>query len=190
VNEWRQRLTALFAYLHDFIRDKFIELSNPPVSSPTPSVFSPPPSQPQYAFPSPTGTDTARRYVDEKGIVRTTGGDPVHGGSTSTLVVMVKDENGSGATLITANVGDSTALLVPSPCKVHNVTQNKYEFLTVDHGPENSDEFARVHALPASTHPQKLLFVYDKTNVFRKYECPAVFLDDGTKDQTYVGNPW
>jgi len=32
--------------------------------------------------------------------------------------------------------------------------------------------------------------VYDKTNVFRKYECPCVFLPDGTKDQQFVANPW
>lgn len=23
-----------------------------------------------------------------------------------------------------------------------------------------------------------------------QYECPAVFLEDGTKDQTFVANPW
>lgn len=48
----------------------------------------------------------------------------------------------------------------------------------------------RVRALPRDQYPEKLLFVYDKTNVFRKYECPPVFTDDGAKDQTFVANPW
>lgn len=54
-----------------------------------------------------------------------------------------------------------------------------------DHGPENADEFMRVKNLPLDTHPDKLLYVYDKTSVMRKYECPRVFLDDGTKDPRY-----
>jgi serine/threonine protein phosphatase PrpC len=118
--------------------------------------------------------------------VRNSAGDPIHGGSTATLVVMTKDANGAGANLITANVGDSTAFLVP--------TRGTWDFLSVDHGPENQDEWQRVNR--ASSDPSspcydtKLLFVYDKTNVFRKYECPCVFQPDGTKDQQYVANPW
>jgi len=37
---------------------------------------------------------------------------------------------------------------------------------------------------------KKLLFVYDKTSVFRKYECPPVFLDNGKKDPKFIANPW
>jgi len=142
--------------------------------------------------------------------VRNAAGDPIHGGTTATLVVMVKDANGAGATLITANVGDSTAFLVP--------TRGTWDFLSVDHGPENHDEWMRINvphsaaaqqvaaalgssaaaassaggapSAPVDPYPTKLLFVYDKTNVFRKYECPSVFLPDGTKDQLYVANPW
>lgn len=62
--------------------------------------------------------------------------------------------------------------------------------LTVDHGPENHEEWTRVHNLPAETHPIKLLFVYDKTNVFRKYECPEVFLPTGQLDEKLSKNPW
>ncbi len=32
--------------------------------------------------------------------------------------------------------------------------------------------------------------MYDKTNVFRKYECPLVFLESGQKDPQFVTNPW
>ena len=44
--------------------------------------------------------------------------------------------------------------------------------------------------LPSDEYPVKLLFVYDKTNVSRKYECPSVFRDDGVKDPRFVQNPW
>ena len=44
--------------------------------------------------------------------------------------------------------------------------------------------------MPTDKYPTKLLFVYDKANVCRKYECPLVFLDDGTKDPKFVKNPW
>ncbi|ETO22567.1 hypothetical protein RFI_14627 [Reticulomyxa filosa] len=37
---------------------------------------------------------------------------------------------------------------------------------------------------------QILLFVYDQANMTRKYDCPLVFLEDGTKDPKYVKNPW
>merc|ERR1712083_707907 len=39
-------------------------------------------------------------------------------------------------------------------------------------------------------YPTKLLFIYDQANTCRKYECPIVFLEDGTKDPKYVKNPW
>jgi len=32
--------------------------------------------------------------------------------------------------------------------------------------------------------------VYDKTTIFRKYECPLVFLPSGKKDPKFVSNPW
>lgn len=39
-------------------------------------------------------------------------------------------------------------------------------------------------------YPSKLLFIYDKNNVFRKYSCPLVFRPDGQRDPSYVENPW
>lgn len=32
--------------------------------------------------------------------------------------------------------------------------------------------------------------MYDQANTCRKFECPIVFLEDGTKDPKYVKNPW
>lgn len=172
MDRWRTELASLFSHLHSTIRQSFISnYANPSAPAPTNSFTNAkPPAE--------------HRHIDEKGIVRNANGDPIHGGSTATLVVMVKDLNGGGASLITANVGDSTGFLVP--------TRGTWDFLSVDHGPENQDEWVRVNTSAEEAHryQTKLMFVYDKTNVFRKYECPCVFNHDGTKDQQYVANPW
>lgn len=59
-----------------------------------------------------------------------------------------------------------------------------------DHGPDSGEEFRRIEKLSCQDYPIKLLFVYDKADVLRKYECPLVFLEDGTKDPKFVNNPW
>ncbi|ETO10767.1 protein phosphatase type 2C, partial [Reticulomyxa filosa] len=59
-----------------------------------------------------------------------------------------------------------------------------------DHSPDSSVEYLRIKELPTSEYPLKLLFVYDQANVTKKYECPLVFLENGTKDPKYVKNPW
>jgi len=158
LEDWRANLTTLFNTMHWAIRDKFLA-DNPPGAVAAKS----------------------RRYIDEKGIVRNPGGDPIHGGTTCTLAAVVLTD-AKRRTIITANVGDSTSIVLPA--------DGKWDFLSVDHGPENPDEFQRVEALSAEQYPQKLLFVYDKTSVFRKYECPTVFLPSGKKDPKFVANPW
>ena len=59
-----------------------------------------------------------------------------------------------------------------------------------DHGPDRQEEFLRIKSLPEDEYPAKLLFVYDKESVYRKYECPRVFLDSGEKDPIYTKDPW
>jgi serine/threonine protein phosphatase PrpC len=123
----------------------------------------------------------SNRYADDHGIVRAPAGDPIHGGTTASVSVVRLAADGSSS-LITANVGDSAGILVKP--------DSSYNFVTVDHGPENPVEYNRVQEMDAKDHPIKLLFVYDKTNVFRKYECPLVFLPDGVRDPKFVQNPW
>ena len=169
VDEWTEHLTQLFERMHDAIKQRFLDDA-------------------ETANTMANTLAGGKRYVDEKGIVRSANGDPVHGGSTATVIVMVRDKatmdsDNPTATFITANVGDSTALLLPRSAD--------YQFLSVDHGPENPDEYQRIAALPASLHPLKLLFVYDKTNQLRKYDCPLVFLPQSQqRDPVYVTNPW
>mmetsp|Transcript_50802 Transcript_50802/g.99591 ORF Transcript_50802/g.99591 Transcript_50802/m.99591 type:complete len:418 (-) Transcript_50802:38-1291(-) len=155
VADWRAKIVPLFKNLNTAIREKFL-------------------------------SEYPERYVadnDPFGVVRNKGqGDPVHGGTTASVVFMFRNAEGQ-VCLICANVGDSTALL----CERNH---KKCEFLTVDHGPESQVEYKRVAELDPKVYPTKLMFVYDVTKCYRKYECPLVFLPDGSKDQKYVRNPW
>merc|ERR1712032_600871 len=122
------------------------------------------------------------------GVVRKSSGFPVHGGTTCTIVCIIRTD--TKWRIICSNTGDSDALLLsrkPSRLKRDN---NKCKHLSVDHSPDNADEFLRIKNLPTDEFPTKLLFVYDQANTSRKFECPIVFLEDGTKDPKYVKNPW
>ena len=94
---WTQILDQLFEQIHTAIRNKIL---------------------------SESGDPSKPRHVDEKGVVRSHQGDPVHGGTTGTLVVLVQDVKDSSWVVISANVGDSAALYLPS-------VTDKWEFLTV-----------------------------------------------------------
>lgn len=160
IDEWKSHLHDLFLHMHQTIRNKFIEHNS-------------------------AHGHTEQRHIDDKGIVRTANNDPVHGGSTCTIVVLIKSSNNKSATIISANVGDSTSLLLP--VNKLDAPSNLYEFLSTDHGPEASEEFMRIKQMNIST---RLLLVYDKTTVMRKFECPTVFNEDGKRDEQLVSNPW
>eukprot|EP00455_Lapot_gusevi_P002387 TRINITY_DN10946_c0_g1_i1.p1 TRINITY_DN10946_c0_g1~~TRINITY_DN10946_c0_g1_i1.p1 ORF type:complete len:384 (+),score=106.29 TRINITY_DN10946_c0_g1_i1:95-1246(+) len=159
--QWTTNLHALFQKMHDSLRDFFLNGGASDIGARPP--------QP--------------RYVDDKGVVRQSNGDPIHGGTTASLVAAVFYDDGQNV-LISANVGDSDAILIPV------ADTNSWRHLSEDHGPDSESEWQRVHQLDESKHPIKLLFVYDKSNVFKKYACPLIFRPDGTKDPTYVENPW
>jgi hypothetical protein len=150
VEEWHRQLHSLFDTIHRNIRDRFLHekpaaipatLASPSSTTSTPTSATSGNgnangtgagvSSLSGAPASPAKSATSRRYVDEKGIVRAANGDPIHGGTTGSMVVSIRrdtDADGSAEfpfTIITANVGDSTALLCPQP------TKGKYEFLTV-----------------------------------------------------------
>jgi hypothetical protein len=59
-----------------------------------------------------------------------------------------------------------------------------------DHGPDSLSEWQRVQALPVAQCPHKLLFIYDKSNMYKKHMCPLIFRPDGTRDPVYVNDPW
>jgi serine/threonine protein phosphatase PrpC len=125
------------------------------------------------------------RIVDEKGVVRSGMGNPVHGGCTGSIIVQKLNADGS-STFISANVGDSTALL----CFTDETPEEpKYHMLTVKHD-TNHEEFLRIRDLPSEQYPTKLMFVYDVIKIQRKYECPLIFNEAGEKDEKYKKDPW
>jgi serine/threonine protein phosphatase PrpC len=112
----------------------------------------------------------------------------VHGGTTCTIVCVIRTE--TKWRIVCSNVGDSDALLLARKPSRLQRDNNKCKHLSVDHSPDNADEFLRIKNLSTDKYPTKLLFVYDQANTCRKFECPIVFLEDGTKDPKYVKNPW
>jgi len=169
--EWRTVLKNFFSKLHQTIRKDFVEAET---------------NNRQKAKQS------TKKIVDKQGIVRKITGFPIHGGTTGTVCIVVNTKDKRQC--ICANVGDSDALLLPANQKLLPGVQKNYLHLSVDHGPESSKEWERIDKLPKSDYPDKLLFVYDMNNTYRKYECPKVFLENGpqrgSKDPEYVKDPW
>jgi serine/threonine protein phosphatase PrpC len=66
--KWREEMKALFAHQHTMIKDRFIDESE------------------QKKLQS-------KHVVDDKGIVRNGAGDPVHGGSTASFMVLVRSQD-------------------------------------------------------------------------------------------------
>lgn len=156
-DEWKSQLQQFFPTMHNSFRDELIKPN-------------------QYSY--------EQKFADSNGVVRTVCGDhPVHGGTTATIIVVLIDLNGK-RTVISANVGDSTALLI-SP-----TLPNGYKFLTLDHSPDDESEWKRINDLDETQYPTKLLCVYDKTKIYKKFLCPLIFDANGVKNPFYVENPW
>jgi len=164
--QWTQQMELFYDNLHQKVRDEFIQLE---ISRRKHSKL-------------PTTN------VEDKGVVRKSSGFPVHGGTTCSIVCVIRTD--TKWRIICSNTGDSDALLLArKPSRLHR-DNNKQKHLSVDHSPDNADEYLRIKNLPTDKYPIKLLFVYDQANTCRKFECPIVFLEDGTKDPKYVKNPW
>lgn len=169
--DWEKELKTFFLKLHDNIRNVFVE------------------QEMSYRSKSNASMDG---IVDKKGVVRRSSGQPIHGGTTASVCIIVNSEDKREC--ICANVGDSEALLLPLNQKLLPKVQKNYLHLSVDHSPNSLKEWERIDKLPKDEYPDKLVFVYDKTNMDLKFKCPHVFLEygpmRGTKDQEYVRNPW
>lgn len=169
--KWKSELKNLFDHMHTEIRKVFVE------------------HETKNRNRSKAST---KNIVDDKGIVRKTSGYPVHGGTTGSVCITVN--TGKTRQVICANVGDSDCLLLPLNEKTLPDVQKNYLHLSVDHGPDSAKEWNRINKLDKKEYPFKLLFIYDKSATYRKYECPKVFIEygpnAGSKDPKFVKNPW
>jgi serine/threonine protein phosphatase PrpC len=153
VDEWKSQLTELFDTIHEEIRKGLI-------------------------------SNGAFRFADLSSphrVVRSADGFPINGGTTGTVVVQLLRSDGS-TTVISANVGDSSAMISYQD----GTGVDKFELLTVDHAPENEDEFKRISELPSAEYPVKLLLVYDVPRIPQRFNYPLVWPKDPKLDK----NPW
>lgn len=166
--QWTTQMETLYEDIHTQIRHEFVKL--------------------EILRRKQSKMPTTNVWDDDRKVVRKSSGFPVHGGTTCTIVCIIRTE--SKWRIVSSNTGDSDALLLsrkPSRLLRDNAKQ---KHLSVDHSPDNASEYLRIKRLPTDAYPTKLLFVYDKANTCRKFECPIVFCEDGTKDPKYVRNPW
>jgi serine/threonine protein phosphatase PrpC len=172
-DQWNNALESIFKDLHQEIANAFLKESNQTGGSLRERLK----AKGLVTNDEQKLQHEDKNYRDSDGVIRRPNGYPVHGGTTATVCILVQKQD--RVVLVTANVGDSDAILVHAG--------NSWERLSVDHGPDRKSEFLRIQALDLKS---KLLFVYDKEGVYRKYECPLVFLPDGTKNPIFVQDPW
>jgi len=165
-DEWTTQMTSFYHHLHQKVREEFVQLE----------------------ITRRQNNKLPTNNIEDRGVVRKSSGFPVHGGTTCTIVCIIRTK--TKWRIVCSNTGDSDALLLSrKPSRLPH-DNNKQKHLSVDHSPDNADEYLRIKHLPTDEYPTKLLFVYDQANTCRKFECPIVFLEDGTKDPKYVKNPW
>eukprot|EP00494_Astrolonche_serrata_P031294 UN31563 len=167
---WKSKFERLFKKMHDILRTQFekMELNkrkNDIVSG---------------------GLAANEKVVDKNGVVRHKNGLPIHGGTTGTIVVLIRTPKGQK--LVTAYVGDSEAVLIRKIEKA-NETGPKYIVLTEGHRALNPKEYRRVHNLPNDKYPIKLLFVYDVDGVRDANLLPKVYLPNGNINTNITENP-
>eukprot|EP01083_Nonionella_stella_P084494 233905_1 len=164
--QWTDNMDIFYDQLHQKVRDEFIQLE----------------------LTRRKHSKLPTTNINDNGVVRKSSGFPVHGGTTCTIACIIRTD--TKWRIICSNTGDSDALLLSRKPSRLPGDNNKCKHLSVDHSPDNADEFLRIKNLATDSYPTKLLFVYDQANTCRKFECPIVFLEDGTKDPKYVKNPW
>jgi hypothetical protein len=128
----------------------------------------------------------------------------VHGGTTVSVVVIL-----NGSIMISANVGDSTALVcnlgssmvpatlftsyVPEDVMLEpsNKGNNTYTVISAEHSPETPSEYTRMRQFrPCPQRGGKfseMLFVYDAPS-YSKHDCPDVFKIKGEEATPVVTN--
>ena len=159
---------------------------------------SPPPTHPQ-AFVAHYETRGVECKVEAGGFIvkrnrSNMGWSCVHGGSTASVAIIL-----DGELLISANVGDSTALMCglgnsikpfslyssfePESCEADpgNTGGASYSVLSAEHSPETPSEYVRMREFrpcpQRGKHHSEMLFVYDAPS-YSKYDCPHVFKVD------------
>lgn len=148
-------------------------------------------------------------YADANGVVRTTqtthttsAGDPVHGGTTASIVVYAQNVHGERF-IVCANVGDSDVITIrngtASVAAVSAVAavaaestqlSDWHEMISAEHDPSNQDEWTRIYQTDSAKYQKKLRFVYELKKGVPSSNYPNIYDEMGTRVAKYVSNPW
>lgn len=159
---WKKKFDNLFAKLHQFVRDQFEKM--------------------EQNIRQINGTLNEESVVDKKGVVRTSNGAPIHGGTTASICVVIRKPNGEQY-LVTAYVGDSDVIIARKGTKFN------FELVTEGHRALNRQEYLRIKELPDEQYPVKLNLVYDVQGVKDPRLLPKVYTKTGEKNDQIASNP-
>lgn len=160
--QWKQGFDRLFDKIHEVMREQFEKMEN---------------RKRQHA----PGAQYSHPVKDEKGIIRTSDGLPIHGGTTGTVCVLVRSN--FGQVFITAYVGDSEVIVTKLG------QPQTFELAFCGHRALNKREFNRIKELPKEQYPTKVSFVYDVYGVQDPDLLPKVFLPNGDINTRLSQNP-
>lgn len=159
---WKKKFENLFTKLHQFVRDQFEKM--------------------EQNIRQINGTLNGESVVDKKGVVRTSHGAPIHGGTTASICVVIRKPDGEQY-LVTAYVGDSDVIIARKGTTVN------FELVTEGHRALNRQEYLRIKELPDEQYPVKLNLVYDVQGVKDPRLLPKVYTKTGEKNDQIASNP-
>jgi len=159
---WKDNFNQLFAKMHEVVRVQFVKM--------------------EKHRRQQVNLDPDHGVVDKIGIIRRTDGYPIHGGTTASICVFVRNMDGKQY-LVTAYVGDSDVVVAKEGTAVN------FELATEGHRALNQNEYARIQNLPDAHYPTKLQFVYDVQGVKDSRLLPAVYNKYGERDSRIAKYP-
>jgi len=161
--KWNKSFSQLFTKIQNFTRDQFVAMEKKKRAE--------------------CNSPTAAPVIDGKGIIRHADGKAIHGGTTASIVLVLRSSNGQK--IVTAHCGDSDILKITKKAD----EDARYKLLTTGHRALNIKEFERVRRLPDSLYHEKLVFVYFIEGVRDPSLLPKVFLDNGRINTRITSNP-
>lgn len=159
---WKENFNQLFAKMHEVVRQQFVKM--------------------EKHIRHNANLDAHHGVVDKKGVIRRTDGYPIHGGTTVSVCVFVRNMDGKQY-LVTAHVGDSDVVVAKEGTTVN------FEVATEGHRALNRKEYARIQNLPDVHYPTKLQFVYDVQGVKEPQLLPKVYNKFGEMDSRIAKYP-
>jgi len=162
VPTWKQNFDRLFAKMHEVVREQFVKM--------------------EMHARKKNRCPGSCPVLDERGVVRKANGFPIHGGTTVSISVVVRKENGEQY-VVTAYVGDSDVIIAKKGKHI------SLEVATEGHRAHNRREFMRIKNLPDEEYPVKLDLVYDVNGVKDPRLLPKIYNSSGELNENVKRHP-